>query len=293
MLDDARRDPQEVQDGRHRLRPRDPLPARREAGRHEPDRDPLGRDRRSIPRRSSATTTGGATATCKGDARRSRRRLLTPIQERYRELRADPDRAAAPARASAPTRRARPPAPTLRRGLRAHGLRRARSSSGATSSPRLAGVVHGRSRSRQRSGLRCSRFTRCPTASNMRFTWRLRPSWIVSSITAPAEAPHLRGRGLGRRRRALRRRRACARMPSVGSLPDARRRRPCRLRTAGARAGARARRRSSAASPRSYRRRGGRRGRRARDGRRDRRRSGGPAGRSPSSPRQPGLCRST
>ena len=34
-----------------------------------------------------------------------------------------------------------------------------------------------------------------PTASHMRRTWRLRPSWIVSSSVVGAELAHLRGRG--------------------------------------------------------------------------------------------------
>ena len=43
----ARRDPQEVQDGRHRLGHARCATRRREARRLEPDRDPLGRDRRA------------------------------------------------------------------------------------------------------------------------------------------------------------------------------------------------------------------------------------------------------
>ena len=41
----ARHHPQEVQDGGHRLGPRGALRTRRQAGRLEPDRDPLGRER--------------------------------------------------------------------------------------------------------------------------------------------------------------------------------------------------------------------------------------------------------
>ena len=42
---------------------------------------------------------------------------------------------------------------------------------------------------------RSSASTGWPTASHMRRTWRLRPSWIVSSISVRAEPAHARGRG--------------------------------------------------------------------------------------------------
>ena len=43
--------------------------------------------------------------------------------------------------------------------------------------------------------LRCRRCTGWPTASNMRLTWRFRPSWIVSSTMFGARQPRLRRRG--------------------------------------------------------------------------------------------------
>ena len=57
----ARRDPQEVQGRRHRLRPRR-APRAGQAGRHEPRRHHVGRRRACRPRRSRTATTARATA---------------------------------------------------------------------------------------------------------------------------------------------------------------------------------------------------------------------------------------
>ena len=68
----ARCDPQEVPLGADRLGPRDPA-RRRQAGDHEPRRDPRGRQRAGRPRRSSRRTMARATATSRAtSATRSR-----------------------------------------------------------------------------------------------------------------------------------------------------------------------------------------------------------------------------
>ena len=66
----ARRDPQEARQRRHRLGPRG-RPRRGEAGDHQPDRHPRGRQRAPTRRRSSASSARPATATSR---RRSPRR---------------------------------------------------------------------------------------------------------------------------------------------------------------------------------------------------------------------------
>ena len=85
----ARRDPEEVQLGRDGLRQRG-APGRRQAGRHEPDRHPLGAHRARSPEAIEARYDGAATGSSRRTSARRSWRLLAPIQERYRELRADP-----------------------------------------------------------------------------------------------------------------------------------------------------------------------------------------------------------
>ena len=75
VLDDAGHDPQEVQDGGHRLGTRDPLRARREARRLEPDRDPLGRERARDPRRRGRLRRQGLRRPEDGRRRGGRRAL--------------------------------------------------------------------------------------------------------------------------------------------------------------------------------------------------------------------------
>ena len=86
----ARRDPEEVQDGGHGLGARDP-PRARDEGRHlEPARDHVASRRASRSPRSSSRYDGAGYGAVQGGRRRSGRRApRRPIQERYRELRAD------------------------------------------------------------------------------------------------------------------------------------------------------------------------------------------------------------
>ena len=125
----------------------------------------------------------------------------------------------------------------------------------------------------------------CPTASNMRRTWRLRPSWIVIRTTPGLGVRHL-GRGGD----------AVVELDPVAQLPQRsgrhaapaspRRGTPCRRRATGGRCGWPARRRWSAAAGPRCRRRAGRPGRPAGRPGRGRSPSGGRACPCSSSPRR-------
>ena len=85
----ARRDPQEVPIGGDRLRSRGAA-GRRQAGRLEPDRHPLGRYRAAAPRRSRREYGDGGLRHVQGrTSGEAVVALLAPIHERYAELRAD------------------------------------------------------------------------------------------------------------------------------------------------------------------------------------------------------------
>ena len=100
--------------------------------------------------------------------------------------------------------------------------------------------------------------TGCPTASHIRRTWRLRPSWIVSSIRSPApRRAHARGRGRPVLELAPRSRSARSAASPTGPPPSSRGR-SSRPRSADGSAGWRARRRWSAGSARWCRRPGAR-----------------------------------
>ena len=195
---------------------------------------------------------GGGYGPFKGDVAEAIVALLEPIQQRYAELRGDPAEltrllalGAGKAReVAAPTLRAMyermgfvPTALALPRPDRL-------SASAARPLPAQARHSPGSSPSTAERAVatRCSRRAGWPTRSSMRFTWRLRPSWIVSS-TRPRPEPTRPGRSgelavveldpASRARRSLRR---------TGRLRP-RRCRSCPPHGSGVRAGERARHR--------------------------------------------------
>ena len=107
ILDDARRDPQEVQVAPSPTPAREVRRARGQAGRHEPDRHHVRRHRRDRRRRSRRATTARGYGQFKADVAEAVVALLEPIQAALRGAARRPGRAAAAARASARRRRAR------------------------------------------------------------------------------------------------------------------------------------------------------------------------------------------
>ncbi len=221
---------------------------------------------RSIPEVERATT-GKGYGELKGDVGEAVVELFAPMQERYGELRADEGELRRLLRVGAEKAR-EASAPTLREMYERWGSSRPELAPSARLQPVDA-----------EAGVAAAVEPQHRVADRLEHPLDLAVAALVQrQLDRGGRPPHGRGRG-----------RAVLELDAVGELPQdplgrlrprPRRRTPCRPRSADARAGARARRRWSAAARRSCRRRAGRRGRRAPDARRGRRPSAVPAGRA-------------